>query len=128
MAVVDKERVVAYLSALGPHELQDLILDLEERLGIERVLVGWPRNPTMGAPLDPTMEHERTEFDVMLLSGGDARIPVIMTLRTLLGVGLGEARRLLDASPVAVAEAVPRAQAEQLCEELGAAGAVVEIR
>jgi len=127
VASLERDQVIAYLSALSPDELNDLVLDLEERLGLERVAL-WPwGDPTMGAPLS-IEEIGIPAFDVVLLDAQEARIPVMKALRARLAMDLEDVRSLVDRCPVVVGEQLAREEAIELQQVIEAAGGRAEIR
>ena len=100
---------------------------MEEKLGIKAAApVAVSAAPSAAAEAAPV--EEQTEFTVILTAIGDAKINVIKAVREITGLGLKEAKDLVDAAPKAVREAVPREEAEQVRAKLQEAGATVEIR
>lgn len=133
MAQVTKEQVVEYLEKLTVVEINELIKELESRWGVSAsapVMVGAVAAGGGAAPAEA--EVEKTEFDVILTSVGDKKLQVIKEVRALTGLGLKEAKELVDAvaggDPKPVKEKAPKAEAEQLKEKLVAAGATIEIK
>jgi large subunit ribosomal protein L7/L12 len=100
---------------------------MEEKLGVKAAApVAVAAAPAGGAAEAPA--EEQTEFTVTLLSAGDAKINVIKAVREITGLGLKEAKDLVDASPKAVRENVPKAEAESVQAKLQEAGASVEVK
>lgn len=123
MASVTREQVIAYLSQLSRPELRELILDLEERWGIERPYVGEPVEVTMGMPYgyDP-------EFALVLLDPGPKPVQVMKALRERLGLGLREVKALVDGAPTATVEDLTLDRAHELRRAVTEAGGRAEIR
>ncbi|MFW5968901.1 MAG: 50S ribosomal protein L7/L12 [Persicimonas sp.] len=127
MADVSKEDVVEYLSNLSVMELAELKDELEDKWGVEAsaavAVAGAP-----GAGGGEEAAEEQTEFDVMLQSFGDKKIQVIKAVREHTGLGLKDAKELVESAPAAVKEAVDKEEAETVKEALEDAGAEVELK
>ena len=106
-------------------ELADLVKALEEEFGVSAAPVAVAAAP--GAAAAPAVE-EKTEFDVILKSAGANKLAVIKVAREITGLGLKDAKDLVEAAPKAVKEAVAKDEAEKIAEQLKAAGAEVEIK
>lgn len=121
---VTQDQVVDYVKNLKLAEVKALIDVLEEELGVSASApVG------MVAAAGPAAaEEEQTEFDVVLTSFGGSKIGVIKIVRKLTGLGLKEAKAMVEATPAKVKEGVEKAEAESIKDELVAAGATVEIK
>jgi large subunit ribosomal protein L7/L12 len=107
-------------------ELADLVKALEEEFGVSAAPVAVAAAPGAGAAA-PAVE-EKTEFDVVLKAAGAAKLNVIKVVRELTGLGLKDAKDLVEAAPKTVKEAVAKDEAEKIAEQLKAAGAEVEIK
>jgi large subunit ribosomal protein L7/L12 len=107
-------------------ELADLVKALEEEFGVSAAPVAVAQAPGAGAAA-PAVE-EKTEFDVVLKAAGAAKLNVIKVVRELTGLGLKDAKDLVEAAPKTVKEAVAKDEAEKIAEQLKAAGAEVEIK
>ncbi|MBO4512736.1 MAG: 50S ribosomal protein L7/L12 [Victivallales bacterium] len=123
------ESFVSYVEGLTLLEASKLIKVLEERLGVSAaapvaVAAAAPAAAGAAAPA----EEEKTEFDVILASFGDKKIEVIKVVRALTGLGLKEAKDLVDGAPKPVKTAVPKDEAENMKKQLEEAGAKVEIK
>jgi large subunit ribosomal protein L7/L12 len=110
-------------------ELSELIKEMEEKFGVSAaapvaMMAAGPADAAGGAG----QEEEKTEFDVMLLAHGDKKIQVIKEVRALTGLGLKDAKELVDGLPKAVKEGVPKDEAEKVKTQLEEAGAQVEIK
>jgi len=124
----DLAKLVDDLSALTVLEASELSKMLEEKWGVSAaapVAVAAAGGAAGGAA--PAAE-EKTEFDVILASFGDNKINVIKEVRGITGLGLGEAKALVEGAPKAVKEGVSKAEAEDIQKKLEAAGAKVELK
>ena len=106
-------------------ELADLVKALEEEFGVSAAPVAVAAAP--GAAAAAPVE-EKTEFDVVLKSAGASKLNVIKVVRELTGLGLKDAKDLVEAAPKTVKEAVAKEEAEKIAEQLKAAGAEVELK
>ena len=106
-------------------ELADLVKALEEEFGVSAAPVAVAAAP--GATAAPA-EEEKTEFDVILKAAGASKLNVIKVVRELTGLGLKDAKDLVEAAPKAIKEAVSKEEAEKIAEQLKAAGAEVEVK
>jgi len=127
MADITKEDVVEFISNMSVIELSELVKELEEKFGVSAaapVAVA----AAGGAPAEAGAAAEQTEFDVILLSPGDKKIQVIKEVRAITGLGLKEAKALVDEAPKPVKEGIAKDDAEKLKEQLEGAGAQVELK
>lgn len=108
-------------------ELSELVKALEEEFGVSAQAPMMAAMPAAGAAGAPAAE-EKTEFDVILASAGAKKIGVIKVVRELTGLGLKEAKALVDGAPSPVKEGVSKEEAEQVKGKLEDAGAVVEVK
>ena len=106
-------------------ELADLVKALEEEFGVSAAPV--TAAPVAGAAAAPAAE-EKTEFDVVLKAAGASKLNVIKVVREITGLGLKDAKDLVEAAPKTVKEAVAKDEAEKIAEQLKAAGAEVEVK
>ena len=106
-------------------ELADLVKALEEEFGVSAAPVA--AAPVAGAAAAPAAE-EKTEFDVILKSAGANKLAVIKVAREITGLGLKDAKDLVEAAPKAIKEAIAKDEAEKIAEQLKAAGAEVEVK
>ncbi|UCF58187.1 MAG: 50S ribosomal protein L7/L12 [Deltaproteobacteria bacterium] len=125
---MSKEDVIEYISNMTVLELSDFVKELEEKFGVTAtapVAVA-----AAGAPAGQAQEAapEKTEFDVVLSAVGDKKIQVIKVVRAITGLGLKEAKALVDGLPGPVKEGVTKEEAENLKSQLEEAGASVEIK
>lgn len=127
-----KEEIVEAVSNLTVLELSELVKAIEEKFGVKAAAVGAVvAAPAAGhAPAAGAAggSEEKTDFTVFLTSAGDKKIQVIKTVRELTGLGLKEAKDLVEAAPKAVKDGVPKAQAEEMKKKLIESGASVELK
>jgi large subunit ribosomal protein L7/L12 len=127
-AKLSKEDIIEAISGLTVLELADLVKALEEKFGVSAAApVAVAATPGAAAPAAAPVE-EQTEFDVILSSVGEKKIQVIKVVRELTGLGLKEAKDLVDGAPRAVKEKVSRQEAEAIKQKLEAEGATVTIK
>ena len=107
-------------------ELADLVKALEEEFGVSAAPVA--AAPVAGGAAAAPAAEEKTEFDVVLKAAGASKLNVIKVVRELTGLGLKDAKDLVEAAPKTVKEAVAKDEAEKIAEQLKAAGAEVEIK
>ena len=125
---VSQDQVVDYIKNLKLGEVKDLISTLEDELGVEASAPVAMMAAGAGAGAGAEAAVEQTEFDVELTSYGAAKIKVIKAVRELTGLGLKEAKTLVEAAPTKVKEGVSKDDAEAAKEVLEAVGASVEIK
>ena len=106
-------------------ELADLVKALEEEFGVSAAPVA--AAPVAGGAAAPAVE-EKTEFDVVLKAAGASKLNVIKVVRELTGLGLKDAKDLVEGAPKTIKEAVAKDEAEKIAEQLKAAGAEVEVK
>lgn len=127
MADLTIDQVKEFLGKLTVLELADLVKQLEEEWGVSAaapVAVA----AAGGGDAGPAVEAEQTEFDVILTGAGQKKIQVIKAVRELTGLGLKDAKALVDAPPKAVKEGVSKAEADEVLAKLVEAGADAEIK
>lgn len=128
MADITKEDVIEWLSGQSVLDIAGLVKDLEEKWGVSAAApVAIAAGPGAGGDAGAAAE-EQTEFDVILKSFGGNKIAVIKEVRAITGLGLKEAKDLVEAAPKAVKEATTKDDAEEVKKKLEAAGAEVEIK
>ena len=127
MAEITREVVVDYLSQMPVIELAGLIKTLEDKWGVKAAPVAVAAGPAAAAPV-AEKEPEKTEFDVVLAAAGANKIQVIKAIREITGLGLKEAKDLVEAAPKTVKEQVSKADAEEMKKKLTEAGATVELK
>lgn len=126
---VTKEQVVEFIANMTVLELSEFIKELEEKFGVSAAapVAAFAAAPAAGAAPAEAAE-EKTEFDVILAAAGDNKIGVIKVVRALTGLGLKEAKAVVDEAPKPVKEAVSKAEAEEAKKQLEEAGAKVEVK
>ena len=124
MAKLTKEVFIESLKEMTILEIKELVDAMKEEFGIDPTAVA--AAPAAGA--GAAAAAEQTEFDVVLTSAGSAKLGVIKVVKELTGLGLKEAKDLVDNAPKAVKEKVSKAEAEELKAKLEAAGATVEVK
>ena len=123
---ISHEQVVDYLSNLTVLQISNLTKELEDKWGVSAqaaVAVAAP-----AAAGEAVAEEEQTEFDVILTEAGQKKIQVIKAVREITGLGLKEAKALVDGAPKAVKEAVSKAEADEVKGKIEEAGGGVEIK
>jgi large subunit ribosomal protein L7/L12 len=127
MADITRDQVVDYLSNLPVIEMANLIKSLEDKWGVKAapaaVAVAAAPAAAAAAPVE-----EKTEFDVILADAGASKINVIKAVREITGLGLKEAKDLVEGAPKTLKEAVSKADAEDMKKKLTEAGAKVELK
>lgn len=118
----NKEQFIADLEAMTVLELKELVTALEDHFGVTAAA------PVAVAAGPAVVEEEKSEFDVVLVDGGASKINVIKVVRALTGLGLKDAKDLVDAGNKVVKEGVSKDEAEKVKAELEAAGAKVEVK
>ncbi len=119
-------QILEEVKALTILELADLVKALEEEFGVSAAPVAVAGAAVAGAAA-PAAE-EKTEFDVILKAFGDKKLDVIKAIRNITGLGLKEAKEMVEGAPKTVKEGVTKEEADKVAEELKAAGAEVEIK
>jgi large subunit ribosomal protein L7/L12 len=127
MTDISREQVVDYLSNLPVIQIADLIKTLEEKWGVKAAPVAVAAAPGAGAAA-PAAAEEKTEFTVELKESGANKINVIKVVREITGLGLKEAKDLVEAAPKPLKEGVSKAEAEEMKKKLEDAGAKVELK
>ncbi len=127
MANVTKEQVIEYISSMSVLELSELVKELEEKFGVSAA-VPVAAAAASGAPVAQAEAEEKTEFDAILSAIGDKKIQVIKAIRAITGLGLKEAKALVDEAPKSVKEGISKEEAEDIKKQLEEAGATVEIK
>ncbi len=128
MADITKEQVVEFIGNMTVLELSEFIKELEDVFGVEAAA---PAAAVMAAPAaggDAAAEDEKTEFDVLLNGPGGNKIAVIKAVRAITGLGLKEAKALVDEAPKAIKEGVSKDEADEAAKQLEEAGAEVEVK
>ena len=119
------EKLIEEIDSLTVVELADLVKAIEEKYGVSAVAAA---APAAGAVAGGDAAAEKTEFDVVLTDAGDQKIKVIKVVRDATGLGLKEAKELVDGAPKTVKEAVAKEEAEELKAKFVEVGATVELK
>ena len=122
----DKDAFLTVLDSMTVLELNDLVKAIEEKFGVSAASMAAPA--AGGAGAGAAAAEEKTEFNVVLLEAGAQKVQVIKAVRELTGLGLKEAKDLVDGAPKNVKEAVSKADAEAAKKKLEEAGAKVELK
>ena len=127
---VSKEDLLEAIGNMSVLELSQLIKDMEEKFGVSAAAAAVAVAPAGGAAGGgaAAAAEEKSEFDVVLVAAGDKKVEVIKVVRAATGLGLKEAKDLVDGAPKAVKEGVAKADAEAMKKQLEEAGAKVEIK
>ena len=123
---ITKEEVINFIENMTVIELSEMVKELEEKFGVSAaapVAATVAAGPAAAAPVE-----EKTDFDVILTGFGDQKIQVIKVARAVTGLGLKEAKDLVEGAPKAIKEGVPKEEAEQIKAKLEEVGATVEIK
>jgi large subunit ribosomal protein L7/L12 len=123
----DKDAFLSSLDSMTVLELNDLVKAIEEKFGVSAAAVAAPSAGGAGGGAAAVAE-EKTEFNVILLEAGANKVSVIKAVRELTGLGLKEAKDLVDGAPKPVKEAIPKADAEAALKKLVEAGAKAEVK
>lgn|SRR3712207_724773 len=119
------EQILEAIENMKVLELNELVKAAEEKFGVS---ASAPVMVAGGAAGGAAAGEEKTEFDVILASAGSSKVGVIKEVRAITGLGLKEAKEVVDNAPKAVKEGVSKEEAEQIKEKLEAAGATVEVK
>ncbi len=127
MADITKDDVIEFIANMSVLELSELVKEMEEKFGVSAaapvamMAAGAPEAAVAAA-------EEKTEFDVILTAPGDKKIQVIKEVRAITGLGLKDAKALVDEAPKPVKEGIPKDEAEKIKSQLEEAGAQVELK
>ena len=122
---MNKEQIIEAIESMTVLELSELVKALEETFGVSAAA---PVAVAAAPVAEAAAAAEQTEFDVILASAGSSKINVIKVVREVTGLGLKEAKELVDGAPKAIKEKVSKADADALKEKLEAAGATIEVK
>jgi large subunit ribosomal protein L7/L12 len=120
---ISKEDILEAVGSMTVMDLNDLVKAFEEKFGVSAAAMS-----SAGPAAAAAVVEEQTEFTVMLLGAGEKKVEVIKVVRAVTGLGLKEAKDVVDGAPKAVKEGVSKADAEALKTQLEAAGAKVEVK
>ena len=124
--MADITKIIEEVKELTVIELNDLVKALEEEFGVSAAAVA--AAPAAGAGAAAAGAAEKTEFDVVLASFGDAKMAVIKAVKDICGLGLKEAKELVEGAPKTLKEGVAKAEAEEIKAKLEEAGAKIELK
>ncbi|MDE6733094.1 MAG: 50S ribosomal protein L7/L12 [Oscillospiraceae bacterium] len=124
--MADITKIIDEVKELSVLELNELVKALEEEFGVSAAAVA--AAPAAGGAAAGGAAEEKSEFDVVLTSFGDAKMAVIKAVKDVCGLGLKEAKELVEAAPKAIKEGVAKAEAEELKAKLEEAGAKIELK
>jgi large subunit ribosomal protein L7/L12 len=127
MADITKDDVIEFIANMSVLDLSELVKEMEEKFGVSAaapvaMMAAGPADAGAGAA------EEKTEFDVILTAAGDKKIQVIKEVRAITGLGLKDAKALVDEAPKPVKEGIAKEDAEKIKEQLEEAGAQVELK
>jgi large subunit ribosomal protein L7/L12 len=122
-----KAEILDAIAGMTVLELSELIKEMEEKFGVSAAAAAVAVAAPAAGAAAPAAE-EKTEFTVMLMAAGEKKVEVIKVVRAATGLGLKEAKDLVDGAPKPVKEAIPKADADALKKQLEDAGAKVEIK
>jgi large subunit ribosomal protein L7/L12 len=127
MSDITREQVVDFLSNLPVIQLADLIKTLEDKWGVKAAPIAVAAGPAAAAPAAAAVE-EKTEFNVELKEAGGNKIAVIKVVREITGLGLKEAKDLVEGAPKMLKEGISKTEAEDMKKKLEDAGAKIELK
>ena len=128
MADITKDDVIEFIANMTVLELSELVKELEDKFGVSAAAPVAMVGGAMPAGDAGAAAEEKTEFDVVLETVGDKKINVIKEVRAITGLGLKEAKALVEEAPKAVKEGVAKDEAEKIKEQLEGAGAQVSVK
>jgi len=125
---VTPQELIEEIKKMSVLELSELVKALEGEFGVSAAVPVAMAAAPAGAAAAVVEEEEKTEFDVILKAAGEKKIQVIKVVRALTGLGLKEAKDLVDGAPNPVKQAIPKAEAEDIKKQLEEVGADVEVK
>lgn len=125
---VSKEELIETLSNMSILEVTELVSELEEKWGVSAAAAVAAPMMAAGGDAGGAAEEAKDDFDVVMTSFGDNKVSVIKAVRALTGLGLKEAKELVESAPATVKEAMPKAEAEEAKKQLEEAGAQVDLK
>ncbi|RJQ68842.1 MAG: 50S ribosomal protein L7/L12 [Desulfobacteraceae bacterium] len=127
MADLTKQDVIDFIANMTVLELSEMVKELEEKFGVSAA-APMAMMAAAGPAGETAAAEEKTEFDVILTAAGDKKIQVIKEVRAITGLGLKEAKELVDSAPKPVKEGIAKEEAEKIKAQLEAAGAQVDLK
>jgi len=128
MSAITKENVISFIENMSVLELSQLVKDLESKFGVSAAAPVAVAMPGAGGAAAGPAAEAKTEFNVVLAAAGDKKIEVIKEVRAITGLGLKEAKDLVEGAPKPLKEGVSKADADEMKKKLEAVGAKVEIK
>ena len=125
---MSREEILDAIGEMSVLELSELIKDVEDKFGVSASAAVAVAAPLAGTSGEDAAGEEQTEFDVMLASFGEKKVGVIKAVRAITGLGLKEAKDLVEAAPSVVKESINKDESEEIKKKLEEAGATVEIK
>ena len=125
---MSREEILDAIGEMSVLELSELIKDVEDKFGVSASAAVAVAAPLAGTSGEEAAGEEQTEFDVMLASFGEKKVGVIKAVRAITGLGLKEAKDLVEAVPSLVKESINKDESEEIKKKLEEAGATVEIK
>ena len=126
MAKLSNEDILSAIADMSVMDVVELVSAMEEKFGVSAAAVA--AAPVAAAADVGAAVEEKSEFDVMLTSFGDKKVAVIKAVRTITGLGLKEAKDLVESAPAAIKEGVSKAEADDILKQLEEAGASAELK
>lgn len=124
---ISREDIVEAIASMSVMDVVELVKEMEDKFGVSAQAVA-VATAAPSADAEANVEEEKTEFDVMLTAIGDKKINVIKTVRNITGLGLKEAKALVESAPVELKKAVPKEEGETIIKTLQEAGASAELK
>ena len=128
MADITKEDVIEFIANMSVLDLSEMIKEMEDKFGVSAAAPVAVAAAGAGAADGGAAAEEQTEFDVILTAHGDTKIQVIKEVRAITGLGLKDAKALVDGVPQPVKEGIEKEEAEKVKEQLEAVGAQVDVK
>jgi large subunit ribosomal protein L7/L12 len=128
LADISKQDVIDFIANMTVLELSEMVKELEEKFGVSAAAPMAMMAVGPAGDAGAAAAEEKTEFDVILMTAGDKKIAVIKEVRAITGLGLKEAKELVDSAPKAVKEGISKEEAEQIKNQLEEAGAQVDLK
>ena len=123
-----KEDIINAIAEMSVLDLSELITEMEEKFGVTAAAAVAAAPAAAGGEAGGAAAEEKTEFDVVLGGFGDNKVAVIKAVRAATGLGLKEAKEMVESAPATLKEGVEKAEAEELKKQLEEAGATVELK
>lgn len=127
MAQISKDEILETIAHMSVLDVVDLVKAIEEKFGVSAQAAVTVAGPVSGGGSEVAEVEEKTEFNVKMTSFGDKKINVIKAIRAITGLGLKEAKDLVESAPSIVKESVPKEEAQKIKKELEEVGAGVEL-